>query len=139
MNPLRKMIMMLGSGRISDDLRAALAAEGPLFMEEELSGSITYRNYRAPSQYSSLRKQATVGAIAVTPQRLVVWTGRDKNIDVPLDHRLRAAINITLDKPDRICFAYDAARFSPDRSGTVEVRLRTAQAPQVADLLTPQG
>ena len=135
MNPLRKM--MLGSGRISDDLRAALAAEGPLFMEEELTGSITYRNYRAPGQYSGLRKQATSGAIAVTPQRLVVWAGRGKNIDVPIDHPLRAAINVTLDKPDRICFAYDAGRFSADRSGTVEVRLRTVQAPQVADLLRP--
>ena len=133
MNPLRKM--MLGSGRISDDLRAALAAEGPLFMAEELTGSITYRNYRAPGQYSGLRKQATSGAIAVTPQRLVVWAGRGKNIDVPLDDPLRAAINVTLDKPDRICFAYDAGRFSSDRSGTVEVRLRTVQAPQVADLL----
>lgn len=137
MNPLRKM--MLRSGRLPDDLRAALAAEGPLVLEEELSGSITYRNYRAPGQYSSLRKQATSGAIAVTPQRLVVWAGRGKNIDVPLDHPLRAAINVTLDKPDRICFAYDAARFSPDRSGTVEVRLRTVQAPQVTDLLTPRG
>jgi hypothetical protein len=130
---------MLGSGRLPDDLRAALTAEGPLFLEEGLPGSITYRNYRAPGQRASLRKDATSGAIAVTPRRLVVWAGRGKNIDVPLDHPLRTAVQVTVAEPDRICFAYDASRFSTERSGTVEVRLRTRQAAQVASLLWPKG
>ena len=116
-----------------------MTAEGPLFLEEGLPGSITYRNYRAPGQRSSLRKDATSGAIAVTPQRLVVWAGRGKNIDIPLDHPLRTAVQVTVDRPDRICFVYDASRFSTERSGTVEVRLRTTQAAQVANLLEPKG
>jgi hypothetical protein len=131
--------MMLGSGRLPDELRVASAAEGLLFLEEGLSGSITYRNYRAPGQRSRLSKDATTGAIVVTSQRLIVWAGRGKNINVPLDHPLRAAINVTLDRPDRICFAYEAGRFSTERSGTIEVRLRTPQAAQVAELLKPKG
>ena len=131
--------LMLGSGRLPDDLRAASTAEGLLFLEEGLSGSITYRNYRAPGQRSSLNKQATTDAIVVTSRRLIGWAAGGKNIDVPLDHSLRAAINITLDRPDRICFAYDAGKFSTERSGTIEVRLRTARAAQVAELLKPKG
>jgi hypothetical protein len=58
----------------------------------------------------------------------VVWTGRSKHIDVPLNHPLRAAIEVSYDPPDRVRFAYDAAAFGPSRSGQVEVRLRTPQA-----------
>ena len=130
--------MLLGSGRLADDLRAALTAETPLFLEEELPGSITYRDYRAPGQRIGLRKEATAGAIAVTATRLVVWAGRGKNIDIPLDRPSRPYVKVTLDKPDRICFAYDAGRFRPERSGTVEVRLRTVQAAHIADLLKPK-
>jgi hypothetical protein len=132
--PLRRAL--LGSGRLPEDLRAALIAEGLVVLEEELTGSITYRNYRAPGQRSSWKKEATSGAIAVTANRLVVWTGRSKHIDVPLDHPLRAAIEVSLDPPDRVCLGYDAAAFGPSRSGQVEVRLRTPQAAHIVDVLT---
>ncbi len=129
---------MLGSGRVPDDVRAAATAEGLVFLAEGLPGSITYRDYRAPGQRTSLRKEATTGAILVTSQRLVVWAGRGKNIDVSFDHPLRAAIDVSVDRPDRICFAYDAGTFSAERSGKIEVRLRTAQAPQIAEILKPK-
>ena len=82
-----------------------------------------------------LEKEAISGAIALTASRLVVWTGRSKHIDVPLNHPLRAAIEVSYDPPDRVRFAYDAAAFGPSRSGQVEVRLRTPQAAHIADLL----
>ena len=73
-NPLRRVFT--GSGRLPDDLRAALAAEGVVFLEEGLPGSVTYRNYRAPGQYSSWRKVPFTGAIAITGQRMVVAASR---------------------------------------------------------------
>jgi hypothetical protein len=82
-----------------------------------------------------LEKEAISGAIALTASRLVVWTGRSKHIDVPLNHPLRAAIEVSYDPPDRVRFAYDAAAFGPSRSGQVEVRLRAPQAAHIADLL----
>jgi len=137
MNPLRRKLA--GAGRLSDNLRAALTAEGLLLLEEGLAGSITYRSYRAPGSRSSLRKEATSGAIAVTTQRLVIWAGGGKSIDIPLHHPFRAALKVSIEQPGRICFSYDAGRFRPDRSGTVEVRLRTAQATRIADLLRATG
>ncbi len=137
MNPLRRRLV--GAGRLSDDLRAALTSEGLLFLEEGLAGSITYRNYRAPGSRSSHRKEATSGAIAVTTQRLVIWAGGGKNIDIPLNHPLRAALKVSIEQPGRICFSYDAGRFRPDRSGTIEVRLRTPQPARVVDLLRASG
>ena len=129
MDPLRRLLF--GSGRLPDDLRAELAREDLVVLEEGLMGSITLRHYRAPGKRSSWKKQAVSGAIAVTAHRLVVWAGGAKNIDIPRTDPSRTAITITTDRPDRICFAYDAARFDPSRSGQVEVRFRTTRAPQI--------
>jgi hypothetical protein len=132
-NPLLRFL--LGSGRLPDQLRAQLAGEDVVVLEEGLTGSVTYRRYRAPRQWSNWRKDAVSGAIVITGRRLLVWAGRFRHIDVPLNHPVRATIEITADRPDRVCFAYDAGTTNPDRSGSVEVRLRTPQATRIAHLL----
>ena len=135
MNPLRRLL--LGSGRLPVQVRALLAAEGVVLLDEALSGSITYRDYRAPGTYYSLRKVAVSGAIVVTNERLVVWAARGRIVDVPLRDPLRDALMIvpTGQPPDGLTFRFDASAFSPDRSGTVEVYFRTAAAPAVRQLL----
>jgi hypothetical protein len=133
MDPLRRVL--LGSGRLPAELRAVVAAEETLVLEEGLTGSVTYRHFKAPGQRANWRKEAVSGAIAVTDVRLVVWAGRFKHIDVPHDHPLRAGIEVGADRPDRICFSYDAGAGNPSRSGRVEVKLRTPRAAHAADLL----
>jgi hypothetical protein len=133
-NPLRRVL--LGSGRLSADLRASLAAEGIVLLEEGLSGSVTYRNYRSPRFAASWRKMAFTGAIAITGQRFVVAASRGgKPVDVPLTHELRRAVTVRTDRSDRVVFTVDPSAFDPRKSGTVEVRLRTPRAPEVAALL----
>jgi hypothetical protein len=139
MNPLRKLLPRASAP--SDQLRTELAAEGVLFAEEGLKGSLTLRNYRARGQRITFDKSRIIGKIAVTQQRLLVKTGgqQSQDIDVPHSDPLRAAVKVSIEAPDRICFAFDAGRFRPDRSGTVEVRFVTVQAAQVADLLSRDG
>jgi hypothetical protein len=127
--------VLVGSGQLPGDLRATVAAEEQLVLEEGLPGSVTYRNFRAPGQFAAWRKNAVCGAIAVTDRRLVVWAGRFKHIDVPHDHPVRARIEVTAERPDRICFRYDAGATNTSLSGQAEVRLRTRQACDIAGLL----
>jgi hypothetical protein len=49
-NPLRRAL--LGPGQLPVELRAALAAEKALVLEEGLTGSVTFRNYHATSPAS---------------------------------------------------------------------------------------
>ena len=133
MNPLRRFLT--GSGRLPDPLRAELANEGFVILEEGLPGSVTYRHLRAPGRRANWRRDAVSGAIAITTRRLVVWTGRVKQIDVPLRHPLRQAIQVSLDKPGQICFVHHAET-NPQVSGQFEVRLRTTQAERIAEFLT---
>jgi hypothetical protein len=134
-NPLRRLL--LGSGRLPVQVRALLATEGVVLLDEGLSGSITYRDYHAAGTYSSLRKVAASGAIVVTNERLVVWAAKAKAIDVPLRDPIRAALTVipTGNPTDGLTFRYNAAAFSPDRRGTVEVHFRTTAAVAVLQLL----
>lgn len=125
---------LLGSATMPANLRSSLEAEGITFLVEGLTGSITYRNYRAPGRYSSRAKQGTAGAIGISGQRLVVWVSRGGYIDIPLA-MAGSAVQVSSDKPDRVSFKYDAGRFRPETSGQVEIKLKTPQAAQIMNLL----
>jgi hypothetical protein len=133
-NPLLRVLF--GAGRLKGDLRTSLDAEGVLLLEEGLSGTVTYINYRAPLHYSAWRKVAITGAIAITGQRFVVAVSRARNhIDIPLTDKRRDAVKVTADGPDKVLFSVDPSAFDARKSGTVEVRLRTPRAPEVVALL----
>lgn len=137
MNPILRLLC--GSGRIREPLRGELTAAGLVLLEEGLTGSIAFRHYRGPHCDGSDGIKGTTGSIAVTPYRLVVWTGRHKHIDVPLGGPpgpRTEYVSVGVDDSGRIVFGYDAARFHPDRRGTVRVRLRTPRAVPIAQLLS---
>jgi hypothetical protein len=129
--------LLLGSGRMPDDLRATLDGEDVLLLEEGLYGSITYRNFRSPGRRSNWKRSGVSGGVACTARRFLVWVSRsDSHLDVPHDHPRRNAMAVTAEEADRVCIAYDA----PDGakwSGRVELRFRTAQANRIAELFGP--
>jgi hypothetical protein len=127
-NPLRRLFS--GSGKVPLQLRAELAAEGLVLLEEGLRGSITDRRPAAGERSGAPAGPLPVtGAVALTSTRLVVWAAGAKRVDVPLEGPPRAALAVTLEPPDTLCFAFDAA------DGLVEVRLRSAAAPTILSLL----
>jgi hypothetical protein len=122
------------SWRLPDRLRTTLTAEGLLLLDENLRGSITFRRYRAPGQYSGWERTKVFGTVAVTRRRLLVWAAHTKQVDVPFDHPRRTAVTLSVEKPDRLCIEADAGAFHPDRSGRIEYRFRTRNAATIRAL-----
>jgi hypothetical protein len=120
-------------GLVPKGARQSLEEEGVLFLEEELPGTISYLSYSRVAREGPATYPA-VGAIAVSRQRFVVWAGRYEYIDIATGHPIRDTVTVTVDEPGQVCFSYPADDYSPGRTGTVEVRLRTAQAAKI-DLL----
>jgi hypothetical protein len=118
------------SGKLPDPLRAELEAEGVVLLEEGLRGTLTYRNYRAPGRRYGMRKVRIAGVIAVTRLRVVVW-GAGRQVDVPLGY---PGVEVARDGEEKVMFAFDASAFHTDRSGRVEVRLRTPSAARIVEL-----
>jgi predicted small integral membrane protein len=121
---------LFGVGRIPKLLGDRLRMEGIVIADEGISGSVTYRDFRAPGRYSSWRKQAFIGSIVITNIRLVGLMSSRFAVNVPFsDARIRQ-LRISTER-DRLLIALDASLFHDDWSGTIEYRYRTSQAADI--------
>ena len=144
MNPFKRLFF--GTGRLPKMVRDQLAGEDVLLLAEGLTGTITFRKYRAPGKRSRLKKVGVAGAVCVTDRRLLVWGARGKLVDVPFDDERFGSIAVEAEEPDKVLFAWEASLFHDNRSGRVEVRLHPVQADHLVELLrrsarppTPSG
>lgn len=133
MNPFKRLFF--GSGRLPKMVRDQIEGEDVLLLAEGLTGTITFRRYKAPGKRSRLKKVGVAGAVCVTDKRLLVWGARGKLVDVPRDDERFGAIEVSAEQPDRVLFAWEASLFHDDRSGRVEVRLHPVAADQVMALV----
>ncbi|HSS34129.1 MAG TPA: hypothetical protein VLL27_12695 [Solirubrobacterales bacterium] len=133
MNPFKRLLF--GSGRLPKMVRDQVAGDDVLLLEEGLTGTLTFHNYKAPGKRSKLRKVGVAGAVCVTDRRLLVWGARGKLVDVPRDDERFGAIAVSAEEPDTVLIAWEASLFHDNRSGRVEVRLHPVQAERVVELV----
>jgi len=119
---------LFGLGKIPGPLRLTLDGEGLLLMDEGVSGSVTYVDFRSPGRVSSWRRQWFGGAIALTQVRLFALKYAKTIINVPLaDERIRA-MRFSIEERTTLLVSFDAGLFHKDWSGQIEYRFRTEQA-----------
>ena len=122
---------LFGVGRIPKLLGDTLRIEGIVVSDEGISGSVTYRDFRAPGRYSSWRKQAFVGSVVVTNVRLVALMYSNFAVNVPFsDERIRR-LQISVEGSDRLLIVFDPSVFHENWSGTIEYRFRTPLAGEI--------
>ena len=119
---------LFGVGKIPTQLSAELRSEVIVLLDEGISGSTTYLDFRAPGRRSSWQRQWFTGAIALTQTRLVALQYSNFAINVPVTderlHRMRFAV----EEGTTLLVAFDPALFHNDWSGTIEYRFRTSLA-----------
>lgn len=119
---------LFGIGKFPEQMAAQLKSEGILLLDEGVKSSTTYRNFRAPGRYASLRRTWSTASIALTELRLVAVQSSLTAIDVPLsDERIRG-MKFSQEKRGELLVTFDAALFHEDWSGKIEYRFNTEQA-----------
>jgi hypothetical protein len=132
---------IFGVGKIPWQLSSTLKIEGIVLLDEGISGSVTYLNFRAPGKYSSWRRQWFTGSIALTQARLLGLQYANPIINVPVtDERLRS-MRFSVEGGNTLLVAFDPALFHNDWSGTIECRFRTSLAQEFLERLValPSG
>ena len=116
---------LFGLGRIPKLLNDTLRIEGIVVFDEGIPASVTYRDFRAPGKYFSWKKQAFVGSVVVTNNRLVALMYSNFAVNVPFtDERIRQ-LQISVEG-DRLLIAFDPKLFTT----TGLARLNIAFAPR---------
>jgi len=127
---------LLGIGRVPARERAAFEAEGVVFMDEGLSGSITLKHYRAPWRRCSWRKVWFSGSLVLTERRFAAFAFSKPLVNVPLDDPRLASLEVSAPREGVFCVAFEAADFRDDQSGRVECRWKASRAAELVDRLT---
>lgn len=130
--------LFLGDGRFKPDLRAGLASEGVVFMEEGLRGSVRYRHFSAPGRRFHRKVTLERIALALTDERLAVYcrSGRVKLIDSAFSEPRLDALHVSLHGGDTVSMRVDYDRAGvPQVSGEVEIRAATPNALNVVEHL----
>jgi hypothetical protein len=132
---IRALLHRLFGVKMPVPLAEQLKGEGVLLSAENVKGSVTYIDFRAPGRHANWRRVWYRASIALTGLRLVAMQGSQPLIDVPLtDERIRR-MQFSLEKSDTLLVAFDASLFHQDWSGKIEYRFRMEQAQAFLDKL----
>ncbi len=119
---------LFGWGQLPKAMRPILESEGIVLFDEGLGGTITLRNYRSPTRWSSYRCSWFTGSLVVTGIRFAAFSISRPLINVPLDVERLRLLDCSIEKGTKLKVAYDAADFDDNTTGKVELRFRTAKA-----------
>jgi hypothetical protein len=129
------VIFSVRARKVAAAYRSQLQPEGIVLFEEDVKGSMTFRNFRSPGTYYSSRKVLITSLVALTKTRLLALKGSGPIIDVPFtDERLRR-MKFSLEGEKTLLVAFDANLFQPEWSGEIEYRFKTSQARRLLGLL----
>ena len=129
------VIFSVRARKVATVYKSRLQPEGIVLLEEDVKGSMTFRNFRSPGRYYSWRKVLITSLIALTKTRLLALKGSSPIIDVPFtDARVRQ-MKFSLEGEKTLLVAFDANLFQPEWSGVIEYRFKTSQARRLLGLL----
>lgn len=122
------VIFTVRAKKVAAIYKAQLEPEGIVLFEEDVSGSMTFRNFRNPGRYANWRKVAITSLLILTKKNIIALKGASPIINVPLtDTRLRE-MKFSLEGETTLLVAFAANLFQPDWSGEIEYRFKTSKA-----------
>jgi len=122
------LIFTARARKIAAIYKVQLEPEGIVLFEEDVKGSMTFRNFRRPGVYDGWRKVLITSLVVLTRKRLLALKGSSPIIDVPLtDERFRR-MKFSLDGEKTLLVAFEASLFQPEWSGEIEYRFKTTRA-----------
>ena len=131
--------LLLGNGTLKPKLREALESEGVVLIEEGLTGSIRYANFKAPGRRYKGKITGECFGLGISEQRLALYcrSGRVKLIDQPFTEPRLSALDVSLDGEDRVALLIDYDRAEvPKVSGQMTIHARTPNAASVVEELS---
>lgn len=110
-----------------------LDSEGIVLINENIRGTITYRDFHAPGKRFLYKRSAFASALVITKTRLLAKSYANKAINIPFaDERIRS-MKFTIEDGPKFCTFFEASLFHPDWSGHLEFRFKTPDAQQFLD------
>lgn len=115
-------------GRVPPGAVRQIQREGVVLQDEGISGSVTFRQFRAPGKYFRWRRTWFSGSIVLTREHFLAFRYSKPIIGVAWTDDKMTALRCSLDDENTLCIGFEASTFHPDSSGEIEVRFTTPMA-----------
>jgi hypothetical protein len=122
---------LFGLGKVPRRMLPALEQEGIVLIDEGISGSLLFRNFRAPGRRYSRKFSWFTGSVVLTQKRFAAFTWYpyfNPIINVPLDDKRLKELDCSVKGEGTLCIRFDPSAFHEGWSGSIECRFSTPQA-----------
>jgi hypothetical protein len=126
---------LFGIGKIPRHMAPVLKQEGIILSDEGLSGSVTYRNFRAPGKWFTWRRHWFLGSVALTHKRFTAFEYSWSVIDIPMEDPRLGQLQYSVEKQHTLCVAFDPSLFHEGWSGIMEYRFSTPHAKMLLNFI----
>lgn len=119
---------LFGIGKVPRHTLERIRREGLVLQEEGLSGTVTFKKFRAPGRRYSWRRNWFSGSIVLTREHFLAFAFSRPVIAVAWRHPKIDALHCSVERDDKLCVAFDAAAFHEGWTGNIEIRFSTPLA-----------
>lgn len=126
---------LFGLGKVPNKYRSILEEEGVKLLDEGISGSITFKKFKAPGRYHSWKRSWFIGSLVITEKTFAAFSLVKPLVYVPFQHKRFEELYCTFEKENTLLITYDASAFNDKWSGTIECRFKTSKALDILSLL----
>ncbi len=122
---------LFGIGKVPRHAREQIHEEGVVLQEEGLSGTVTFKKFRAPGRRYSWRRNWFSGSIVLTREHFLAFAFSRQVIGVAWQHPKIDELHCSVERNNRLCVAFDVAAFHEGWSGNIVIRFSTPLADTV--------
>ena len=120
---------LFSSGKTSEQSKQNPVLPNPVYMEENIRYSITYRNYKSPMHRYHYKKLSGKALIGYSDILFVAYKFKGYLINVPLHNQKFAYLNFSIED-GVLLIKYHANDFIEQRSGEIELRFHVKNIEQ---------
>ena len=102
-----------------------LESEGIVLEDQGVSGSVTFRKFRAPGRIYRYRRSGLVGCIVITKLRFAAFAFSKPLINLPLEKEGIGMLELTVPKRNKLLVKFNAGDFHEGWKGKIECRFST--------------
>ena len=126
--------LFLGNGTLKPQIKAQLESEGVVLIEEGLTGSVRYDNFKAPGKRFKGKVTGERMGLGISQKRFVVYcrSGRGKLINTEFSEPRLRMVDVSLEDDDRVVINIDFDQgLVPKVSGQMKLRPRSPNARRI--------
>ena len=130
---------LFGLGKFPKAMVPILENEGIVLEDQGVTGSVTFRRFRAPGRIYRYRKSGLVGSLVITRLRFAAFAFSKPLVNLPLDKEKLGMLELSVPKKNKFLVKFNAGDFHEAWKGTIECRFSTELADMFHERLKLAG